>query len=348
MDQALWFEIAGRFGGASFSTSSYMVSPSKPSPVAGAIEPPFSEAAAWASIDPGWKPLQGSFRDLGYSVEWHDFTADADLDWSPSFHPGSLEICLNLAGRGTVQAGEQQLEFGAETAGFYFQDRSQLRGFRLGGDRHRFLTVEFSASFLASHVAPKESGFTQLMQRFLAGKVATGVSHAVRLSHEHQQLITSLNRPPVAAAAQRMWYYAKALEIAAALLYHVAPAEEFLCQRYKRQNHERVERVIAILRENLASPPTLTDIGRRVGCSHFYLSRIFSQEMGRGIFQHLRALRMERAAQLLRERRMNVTQVALEVGYTSPSHFSTAFHETFGCCPGLYPLRTLGSSLLVQ
>jgi AraC-like DNA-binding protein len=30
----------------------------------------------------------------------------------------------------------------------------------------------------------------------------------------------------------------------------------------------------------------------------------------------------------------------MEVGYSSLSHFSQTFHETFGCCPGLYPLRT--------
>jgi AraC-like DNA-binding protein len=28
------------------------------------------------------------------------------------------------------------------------------------------------------------------------------------------------------------------------------------------------------------------------------------------------------------------------VGYNRLNHFSAAFHETFGCCPGLYPLKT--------
>jgi AraC-like DNA-binding protein len=85
---------------------------------------------------------------------------------------------------------------------------------------------------------------------------------------------------------------------------------------------------------------TLEEIGRRVGCSPFHLSRIFSQEVGKPIFQYLRDLRMERAAELLRQRKLNVTEVAMAVGYNSSSHFSTAFHETFGCCPGLYPLAT--------
>ena len=48
---------------------------------------------------------------------------------------------------------------------------------------------------------------------------------------------------------------------------------------------------------------------------------------------------MERAAELLREGKMNVTETALEVGYSSLSHFTVAFRETFACCPGLYPLK---------
>ena len=58
--------------------------------------------------------------------------------------------------------------------------------------------------------------------------------------------------------------------------------------------------------------------------------------MGITIAQYLRKLRMEKAAELLKSGGFNVTQAALEVGYSSPSHFSQAFHEAYGCCPGLY------------
>ncbi len=303
----------------------------------------FSEAAVWESVGRGWRQLQGSFRDLGFSVEWHDFTTEKELDWSASFHPSGVEICLNLSGRAAVQAGNRRLELVPETAGFYFQTGAQLKGRRAGGDRHRFLTVELSARFLALHIEPKESGLSSQVRDFLNGQSANGVSSQIRLSLEHQQLVTSLSRPPVAAAAQRMWFHAKALEIASAFLYQPEAEAELFCHRHHRRNHERVQKVIALLRENLAESLSLEEIGRRAGCSQFYLSRIFSQEMGRSIFQYLKALRIERAAQLLAEKKMNVTQVALEVGYTSPSHFSATFHETYGCCPGLYPLNPLGT-----
>src|SRR6185295_14895339 len=56
----------------------------------------FSETAAWKGVGRGWQQLHGSFEDLGFSVEWHDFETARDLDWSGSFHPSGVEICLNL------------------------------------------------------------------------------------------------------------------------------------------------------------------------------------------------------------------------------------------------------------
>lgn len=301
---------------------------------------PFSEKEVWADVDTGWTHLHGSFRDLGFSVEWHDFTARAELDWARSFHPESVEICLNLAGCGVVQSGGTRLDLAPQTAGFYLQSDPQLAATRAGGERHQFVTVELSFSFLRRHLSGAEDGMNEHLQQVLRAKPTAQVSEAFRLTTAHQQLIASLRRPPVYAGAQRLWYQAKALEVAAAFFFQPSVAKDLFCQRQKRQNQDRVQKVISILRRDLAETLSLEEIGRRVGCSHFHLSRVFSQEMGKSIFQCLRELRMERAADLLREGRLNVTQVALEVGYSSPSHFSVAFHAAHGCCPGLFPLAT--------
>jgi AraC-like DNA-binding protein len=242
------------------------------------------------------------------------------------------------------------LQIEPASAGFYFHNDSRLTATRRGGQRHQFLTIELSLPFLEARVAPGESGLHPRVSGILAnrGRRTSVVSEPMRLTSEHQQMIMSLRRPPVCAAGQPLWYQAKALEIAAAVLFRPQPGEELFCQRIQRANRERVEKVLAILRQNLAQPPTLQEIGRRVGCSHFYLSRIFTHEMGKSISAHLRDLRMERAAALLREGRLNVTQTALEVGYSSLSHFSTAFHSAFRCCPGLYPLATPAQRLAAR
>ncbi len=91
--------------------------------------------------------------------------------------------------------------------------------------------------------------------------------------------------------------------------------------RQKRVARDRVERTKELLAREMVNPPSLEAIGQEVGCSPFYLSRIFSREVGLTIPQFLRNLRMERAAELLRSGRYNVTEAATEVGYASLSHF---------------------------
>ena len=154
---------------------------------------------------------------------------------------------------------------------------------------------------------------------------------------EQHSVVATLLQPPVAKSAQSLWYQSKALELVSHFLFTPKDPELF-CMRQKRVARERVARTKELLARGLANPPTLEVLGREVGCSPFYLSRSFSREVGLTIPQYLRKLRMERAAELLRAGRHNVTEAATEVGYSSLSHFSKAFCETIGCCPVLYPM----------
>lgn len=301
----------------------------------------FTERPAWRAVGGGWQHLHGSFGTSGASFEWHDFTADAEFDWGKSFHPNSVEVCLNLTGSGQVIFNNRKAAFTPLTAGFYRRGDSPLRAVRHGDQRHQFLTVEMSFAFLRRHLSDFVAPLHPLVGEVVAGRGEnSGVAPTTRLTSRQQQLLASLREPPVLAAAQALWYQAKALELIADLFFLTASGQELFCQRQQRLSAERVEKVIALLRENLASVPSLEEIGRTVGCSQFHLSRTFSTATGMTIPQYIRQLRMERAAELLRSGKFNVTEAALEVGYSSLSHFSQAFHETFGCCPGLYPLRT--------
>jgi AraC-like DNA-binding protein len=309
----------------------------KASPEAGS----FSEAAAWRDVGQGWQPLFGNFRGLGFSIEWHDFVARNELDWSASFHPECVELCLNLEGHGFVASSGARAEFVPRTAGFYHQANESLTARRAAAERHQFLTVEFSYPFLAKHLAGAEATLHPMVRSAIEGCPCQHVSGTtVKLSAGQQQIISTLRQPPVYAAAQPLWYQCKALELAVTFLFQPPKEKEFFCTRQQRLAQERVEQVIFLLKQDLAEPPSLEELGKKIGCSHFYLSRIFSAQTGQTITQYLRRLRMEKAAELLRSGEFNVTEAALEVGYASPSHFSQAFHEAFGCCPGLYPLAT--------
>src|SRR5688572_31058231 len=89
------------------------------SSVSKAIAQTFAEGKAWQAVGAGWKQLYGNFQNLGVSFEWHDFTTKSQFDWSKSFHPASIEICLNLLGSGTVALNGTRADFATRTGGFY-------------------------------------------------------------------------------------------------------------------------------------------------------------------------------------------------------------------------------------
>ena len=297
-----------------------------------------AEQGAWRDVQEGWRPLYGDFDRLGVSVEWHDFRIERRLDWGRSFHPRSLEFCLNLEGRGEVGApGRARSDYLPGNSGYYAIADDPLNASRRAHDHHQFVTLEFSREHLQEQLVQNEDGLEAEIRRVIFGDKEESVVAPPRpMSLQQRSVVASLVDPPVAKAAQVLWYQSKALELMAHFLF--APKDpEFFCMRQKRVARERVERTKELLARDLANPPTLELLGQEVGCSPFYLSRIFSREVGLTIPQYLRNLRMERAAELLRTGRYNVTEAATEVGYSSLSHFSKAFCETIGCCPVLYP-----------
>src|SRR5438309_5894111 len=297
-----------------------------------------AEGEAWREVEQGWRPLYGDFDQLGVSVEWHDFQSPRPLDWGRSFHPRSLEFCLNLDGRGAVGAeGQARSDYIPGKSGYYAVADEPLPASRQAHDHHQFVTLEFSRNHLQKQFVQNEADLEPAIRRIIFGnKDESLVAPARPMSIQQRDVIASLAEPPVAKAAQVLWYQSKALELMAHFLF-VPKNPEFFCMRQKRVARERVERTKELLARDLANPPTLEMIGQEVGCSPFYLSRIFSREVGLTIPQYLRNLRMERAGELLRTGRYNVTEAATEVGYSSLSHFSKAFCETIGCCPVLYP-----------
>ena len=76
-----------------------------------------------------------------------------------------------------------------------------------------------------------------------------------------------------------------------------------------------------------------------VGLSRAQLHRKMKEMTGIATGKFLRNLRMEQAARLLREGKVNISQVADKVGYIDQAHFSSAFKNHFGMSPSEFVAR---------
>ena len=93
------------------------------------------------------------------------------------------------------------------------------------------------------------------------------------------------------------------------------------------------EDAIAIVDAEFGSELSLDDIARRVASSRRQLQRAYA-EIGRTTFrEHLTAVRMERAGEMLAGRGPTVREVAHRVGYRQPAQFAKAFRRHLGVAP---------------
>jgi AraC family transcriptional regulator len=83
----------------------------------------------------------------------------------------------------------------------------------------------------------------------------------------------------------------------------------------------------------------LADVGRAVGASPAYLTDLFRRVEGTSLHQYLTQLRLARALVEL-PHTDDLTSLALDVGFSSHSHFSAAFRRAFGCTPSQFRQTT--------
>lgn len=82
-------------------------------------------------------------------------------------------------------------------------------------------------------------------------------------------------------------------------------------------------------RDNLS----LSDIARAVSSSVFHLSRLFHARTGFSLHAYRNQLRLRGALARLAERDADLTNIALDLGFSSHSHFTDIFRRTFGRTP---------------
>jgi AraC family transcriptional regulator len=88
--------------------------------------------------------------------------------------------------------------------------------------------------------------------------------------------------------------------------------------------------------EHLTEEFNLERLASQAGLSRFHFQRLFKAATGVSPSRYHINLRMEEARRLLRETKMSVVDVALEVGYTNPSHFAQLFRRETSLSPSDY------------
>ena len=108
----------------------------------------------------------------------------------------------------------------------------------------------------------------------------------------------------------------------------------------KGYDEELMERIMKVVNENLSdSDFNVEKMCDEVGVSRTQLHRKLKEMTGVPTSEFLRNIRLNEAARLIKEGKINITQVSYMVGFANNSHFSTAFKKYFGMSPSEYAAK---------
>ena len=284
-----------------------------------------------------WINLYGDYKKSGVSLRRVQSSGVGDV--VTVLESGALHLFLNLSGESFIFGDACRLSLAAKTLSCcMIRDKANFTATNLpSSDVHELIVLCVTPEWVTQHFGSKRQSLHETLVDLLTTKGSNSLLlYKVRsMSYLEYEISASLLDPPVHKDAKSFWYLAKIIELLTLHLFKppsLGPKEMF-CSSQRRIAQQRIDKTLIWLKENFTKPIDLNEMSQYANCSSSYLSRLFSEQTGTTISRKLRELRVQKAKEMLESGDYNVTEVALEVGYNSLSHFTKAFKLETGKRP---------------
>ncbi len=196
------------------------------------------------------------------------------------------------------------------------------------------LSFSFSPTYLKQFTGGKKT--TSLSDDVLSFTHKTSFSKTLPLCGKTRMAIEALLNHTYTDSLENIFLNAQTQIL---LLYSMDcmmgdPEEKFTCKFLANaDDREKITKARAILLQHIGEPLTIKALSRKVAINECYLKKGFKELFGTTIFDFYQTQRMEHAKYLLYDKGLSVTDVSSLLGYSSISHFSTAFKKHTGLKP---------------
>jgi AraC-like DNA-binding protein len=198
-----------------------------------------------------------------------------------------------------------------------------------------FLSFVFSSTLLEQFVKSRISTNT-ISEDLLAFKHKDCFNKTFSLCNRTRQVLESLLNHNYSDSRENIYVNAQTQML---LLYSLDCMEDkemdiVNCKFLANEaDQEKIIKAREVLLQHIGEPITIKALSRKVAMNECYLKKGFKEMFGTTIFDFYQSQRMEHAKYLLYEKALTVTEVSILLGYSSISHFSTAFKKHTGLKP---------------
>ncbi len=284
----------------------------------------------------------GSIRKIeprpGFVIFIADYALKETMITSVASNQSAVGFGFLLAGSGRAKAHSVP-HWGAfregKTSVFYYPDQNGTMK-DMKNSRRRSISLLVAPELFNCLLKGSLDGIPKTFRTLLDGSnLMGGYNQDGWITSLMSQALESFFLCPFTGATRLLLLESKAMELIALRLSQLMEGEKNqgpapgLSALDIKKIHQAADRLCL----DLENPPTLFELAASEGISHAKLNRGFHQVFGTTVFGYLRMLRLHKAKQLLEQGRLNVTETAMAVGYSSLSSFARAFFTQYGITP---------------
>ena len=215
-----------------------------------------------------------------------------------------------------------------------------------GHDGTEYICYKRDSNFSFKSIKIPIPYFSQLLADYFDGqeiaayerKLLTGISK-VSLTPVMEQVLSEISKfSQYRGGLGYLYLDGKLLELLSIYLGEVLELDILMGKNISMSRTERTAIMEAkrIIDSQLAFAPSCEELAKKVNISVSKLTKGFNSLFGTSVHAYIIDQRLEKAAGLLLESDLNVSQIATLVGYSKPSNFAAAFKKKYGVIPKNY------------
>lgn len=194
--------------------------------------------------------------------------------------------------------------------------------------------IQFSPKVFLKIVEDSNDVLKRFSENMLDGNPHVLAQESLLLTPELHKAIQDILNCSYTGGLKKMFLLSKSIEIL------VMQAEAFdqknrspVTHIKKQDDRDRIVYAKEYLLENMENPPGLSELSKVVGINEYKLKKGFKEMFKATVFNFLSDIRLAKAHQELLSKNKNIAEIAYDLGYSSPQHFSKAYKKKFGIPP---------------
>lgn len=264
------------------------------------------------------------FRSVHYNGHY-DFFKRNDLD--------VVNLSFNLRGSVIIQhAGQEYNVTGQQHNIIYTPGIGNT--FKNGELEAEAFEVQFLPKTFLRITRDGNDTLKRFLEQMQSGSPTVIGKQSLTLSLDLQKTIHDILNCRFTGGMKKLFLLSKSIELLVlqAEAYDKASKNKLVhCKR--SDDLERIAYARDFVVDHVDNPPSLSELARIVGINEYKLKRGFKEVFHTTVFGYLSDYRLNMARLTLTDSSKTVSEIAYDLGYSSPQHFSTAFKKKFGVSP---------------